>query len=102
MKSFYSVIRYCNNSLSNENIVIGLVAITNTDVFFKFSDFKINLIAKLNPSNSLDIIKYNVRKMSDFLADSNVNTLFDIETCSNLKNFFNRLSIYNNGLLSFD
>lgn len=102
MRSFYSLIRYCNNSLSNENIVIGLVAITETRLFFKFSDFKIGLINKLNNNNSIDLIKINIKKFSDLLNSKKSENLFFKEHCSDLSEYLERLSIYNNGLLLFD
>lgn len=102
MKSYYSLIRYCNNSLSNENIVIGLVAISETNFFFKFSDFKINLITKLNLSNSNDLIKYNVKKFDSLLKSVQNDEIFNIENCVNIKKLLGRLSVYNNGVLQFD
>lgn len=101
MKSYYSLIRYFNNSLSKENIVIGLIAISNTHVFYRFSESKMKLISKFS-DNSDDLLNYNVKKLREYL-DVNVNDqLFISENALNLKDYIDRLSVYSNGLIQFD
>lgn len=101
MKSYYSLIRYFNNSLSKENIVIGLIAISNTNVFYRFSESKIKLISRFS-DNRDDLLNYNVKKLKEYL-DVNVNDkLFISENAHNLKAYIDRLSIYSNGLIQFD
>lgn len=101
MKSYYSLIRYFNNSLSKENIVIGLIAISNTNVFYRFSESKMKLISKFS-DNRDDLLNYNVKKLREYL-DVNINDkLFISENTLNLKEYIDRLSIYSNGLLQFD
>lgn len=101
MKSYYSLIRYFNNSLSKENIVIGLITISNTNVFYRFSDSKIKLISKFSESKD-DLLNFNIKKLRESL-DINVNDkLFIKENSKNLKEYIERLSVYNNGLIQFD
>lgn len=101
MKSYYSLIRYFNNSLSKENIVIGLIAISNTNVFYRFSESKIKLISKFS-DNRDDLLNYNLKKLKEYL-DVNVNDkLFISENALNLKEYIDRLSVYSNGLIQFD
>lgn len=101
MSSYYSLIRYFNNSLSKENIVIGLIAISETNIFYKFSDSKIKFISKLN-DNKDDLLNYNLKKIKESL-DLNINDrLFITENSNNLKHYIDRLSVYNNGILQFD
>lgn|SRR5690606_24556432 len=101
MKSYYSLIRYFNNSLSKENIVIGLIAISNTRVFYKFSDLKIKLISKLS-DNKDDLLNFNIKKIKESLERNLDDQLFIEENANNLKQYIDRLSIYNNGIIQFD
>ncbi|MGV0847998.1 hypothetical protein ACTS9T_15650 [Empedobacter falsenii] len=101
MKSYYSLIRYFNNSLSKENIVIGLIAISTTNVFYRFSESKIKLIAKFSDHRD-DLLNYNVKKIKDYLDINVKDKLFVKENSHNLKQYIDRLSIYSNGLIQFD
>lgn len=101
MKSYYSLIRYFNNSLSKENIVIGLIAISTTNVFYRFSESKIKLISKFSDHRD-DLLHYNVKKLRDYLDVNVKDKLFVKENSCNLKEYIDRLSIYSNGLIQFD
>lgn len=101
MKSYYSLIRYFNNSLSKENIVIGLIAISNTNVFYRFSESKMKLISKFS-DNRDDLLNYNVKKLKEYLGVNVNDKLFISENAYNLKEYIDRLSIYSNGLIQFD
>ncbi|WP_291122618.1 hypothetical protein [Empedobacter sp. UBA7620] len=101
MKSYYSLIRYFNNSLSKENIVIGLIAISTTNVFYRFSESKIKLISKFSDHRD-DLLNYNVKKIKDYLDINVKDKLFVKENSYNLKLYIDRLSIYSNGLIQFD
>lgn len=101
MKSYYSLIRYFNNSLSKENIVIGLIAISTTNVFYRFSESKIKLISKFSDHRD-DLLHYNVKKLRDYLDVNVKDKLFVKENSYNLKEYIDRLSIYSNGLIQFD
>lgn len=101
MKSYYSIIRFINNSLSNENLAIGMIVISGASIYFRFSNEKINLVKKINPLNS-DLLEYTVGKIQTFIKAEveNKKTLFS-EFTFNVE-YLNRLSIYNNGFLKFD
>lgn len=102
MKSFYSILKYVNNPLSNEVIALGLVAINDDKIYFHLSPQKLELAKKLNPLNyklldfSLNQFKHFVKK--EVLDQSTF--LFKSDKYLN-KNFLNRLYDYNNGILQF-
>ncbi len=102
MNSSYSLIRYYNNSLSKENIVVGLVAISNTNVFFKYSHFKLGLISKLFKQDK-NFIEFNLKKIQKHIETNLApEDLFFDSNSLNFKNLLDRLSIYNNGMVQFD
>lgn len=101
MISYYSLIRYFNNSLSKENIVIGLIAISNTNVFYRFSESKMKLISKFSDSRD-DLLNYNLKKLKEYLDVYVDDKLFISENGLNLKEYIDRLSVYSNGLIQFD
>lgn len=102
MKSVYSIIRYVNNPLSNENIAFGLIAIADGKISFKFAEDKIDFILKLNPSIQ-KIFEFSVNKLKASLEERSVepNLLFKTDTLFS-KEYLNRLSEYNNGIIQFD
>lgn len=90
MKSFYSLIKICPNTLSGDIITIGIILFNKCDYLVKFSDTKKN-IAKSLVNIDKDLI--------DFLSDEiknkcNENNEFKIKF-----DYFNYLSDYSNGLL---
>lgn len=102
MSSYYSILKFVNNSLSGEYMAIGLIAISGNDVFFRTSNQKLSIANKLNP-NAKNLLKFSVTKINDFIN-------YDIkDQSSNLVKFekklnielLNRLSIYNNGIIQF-
>jgi hypothetical protein len=104
MKSFYSIIRFVNNPLSKENLAIGLIMISNNKVYYKFSNEKIQLVNKINPSN-FKLLEYTIDKISNFIKNENELekkvSLFSDDNKVNFE-YLKRLSIYNNGFLQFD
>lgn len=91
-----------NNPLSKENLAIGLIVISGGNIFYKFSNDKINLSKKINVSNA-NLLGYTLEKISNFI-DTQLRqevSLFPHETAVNL-DYLNRLSIYNNGFIQFD
>ena len=101
MKSFYSIVRFINNSLTNENLAVGMVVISGKDVFYKFSAEKVNLVKKLNPLN-VSLLEYTLDKIKSFINDEILSKkpLFSDLTFN--VEYLERLSIYNNGFLKFD
>jgi len=102
MKSYYSIIRYVNNPLSKENLAIGMILISGSSIFYRFSDSKIKLVHKINSRNA-DLLEYTVDKILAFIKNELKNEikLFPGENSVNVE-YLNRLSIYNNGFLQFD
>ncbi|MFZ2284317.1 MAG: hypothetical protein WAV86_10610 [Lutibacter sp.] len=102
MKSFYSIIRFVNNPLSKENLAIGLIMLSNNNIFYKFSNEKIQLVNKINPLN-FKLLEYTIDKISNFIKSELENdiSLFSDDNKVNLE-YLKRLSVYNNGFLQFD
>jgi len=102
MKSYYSIIRFVNNPLSKENLAIGMIVISNGNVFYKFSKEKVNLAQRINRSNA-NLLGYSIDKISNFIDNQLKEevSLFEREASINFE-YLNRLSIYNNGFFQFD
>lgn len=66
MKSFYSIIRYESNQWSNENIAVGLLAVSEKDIFFEASDHKIRLAKNLNPQAN-KLLEFSIDQFSSFI-----------------------------------
>lgn len=101
MKSYYSLIRGYNNSLSRENIVIGLIMISETKVFYEFSEPKVNLISKLAPIDD-KLLLYGIKNFSNYIEQISQDNFFIAEDIQALQKYIKKLSVYNNGLLQFD
>ena len=102
MESYYSILKFVNNPVSNESIAVGLIFISQDQVFFKYSEQKINFVKKLNPSVS-KLFDFSVEQLNSYIKkDSLVSSgmLFKFPKILN-SNFLNRLSDYNNGILQF-
>lgn len=97
-----SILKFVNNPISEENIALGLVVISNEKVFFKLSGQKIDLIKKLN-SNSAKLLDFSLNQLRNYLAHDLEDKSMDlIEFKSKVtKKFLDRLSKYNNGILQF-
>ena len=102
MKSYYSIIRFVNNPLSKENLAIGMIVISGSNVFYKFSKEKVGFTHKIN-SNNTKLLEYTIDKISNFIDEQLKEevSLFSKEVHLNFE-YLNRLSIYNNGFLQFD
>lgn len=102
MKSFYSIIRFVNNPLSKENLAIGLIMISGNNVYYKFSNEKIQLVNKINPVN-FKLLEYTIEKINFFIQNELKNdvSLFSDDNKINFE-YLKRLSVYNNGFLQFD
>lgn len=102
MKSFYSIIRYVNNSVTNENLAIGIVMLSGNNIFYNFSKEKLSLASKLN-EKSAKLLSYVIDNIKTSLeADKrNSKSLFETEFNYNLE-FLNKLSVYSNNFLQFD
>lgn len=102
MKSFYSILKYVNNSFSNESIALGLLAVNNGEIHFQVSKQKTGLVKKLNSKN-YKLLEFSLKQFTDFIEREISNEpefLIKSEKKINL-NFINKLSKYNNGILQF-
>lgn len=105
MESYFSILRFVNNSISNEAIAIGLVFISSDRIYHRFSKSKIDLAKKLNPEASR-LIDFTLKQLDIFLtretkdAKDPQTSLFNFPKRLNAE-FLMRLSDYNNGLLQF-
>lgn len=102
MESHISIIRFVNNPLSEESIALGLVVVSNNEVYFKLSQKKIKFAQKLNPS-SAKLLSFSLTQLQRFiskdLADQSNNIIkFDKIIDSQ---YLSRLSVYNNGIIQF-
>ena len=102
MKSFYSIVRFYSNSLSKENIAIGLLMISDGKLFFRFSEDKIDFVSKLNPSSS-KLLNFSLSQIKNSLIEPTLKheKLIVDDELFNLS-YLERLSNYNNGILQFD
>jgi len=102
MESYYSILRFVNNSISNEAIAIGLVFLSNDQLFSEISQSKVDFAKKLNPKAST-LLDFTLKQLKIFLdeeAKEQPDTLFKFPKRLNSE-FLKRLSDYNNGLLQF-
>lgn len=102
MKSFYSILKYVNNPLSNEIIALGLVVIADEQVYFHVSHQKLELAKKLNPKN-FKLLEFSLNQFKNFVKKEAIDEsayLFKSKKQLN-KQFLNRLYDYNNGILQF-
>ena len=102
MESHISIIRFVNNPLSEESIALGLIVVSNNEVYFKLSQKKVKFAQKLNPL-SAKLLSLSLTQLQRFiskdLADQSNNLIkFDKVIDSQ---YLNRLAVYNNGIVQF-
>lgn len=105
MKSFISIIYLQTNSVSGEKIAVGLLAVSEDEVFFHVSEQKIKLASKLS---NADVLKH--AEISFALISNKVNeTNKENKSQSLLKNdslftkeYISYLNKYSKGLMQFD
>ncbi|BDB53072.1 hypothetical protein [Flavobacterium ammonificans] len=108
MKTFFSTISIQTNPVSLEKVVVALLAVTESHVFFHYSKNKLNLLDKLAPSKigigglakkSLQLIKNTVNETNKTLQKTQTTIVFEKSIFS--KEYFSYLNKYNNGILNF-
>jgi hypothetical protein len=105
MKSLLSIIYLQTNTVSGEKIAVGLLAVTENEIFFQVSEYKQKLAAKLL---NTDILKH--AELSFTLISNKVNeTNKESKSYSLLKNdslftkeYITYLNKYSKGLIQFD
>lgn len=102
MENVLSILKFVNNPISEENIALGLVVISNNKLFFKISSQKIELAKKLD-SNSSKLLDLSLKQLRNYFAhdleDKSMNLIQFNSQVS--RDFLIRLSKYNNGILQF-
>jgi hypothetical protein len=105
MKSFYSIIKITPNSLSDENLSIGMIVSDRNGFKWKFSKYK-KQIAKSLVEIDNSLIDFLEREIEKKLRDENLllkqskEQLFDIDNLLTSE-YFKYLSNYSNGILKF-
>lgn len=107
MKTFLSTLSIKTNSFSDESIVIGLIAVTASKVYFEYSKSKIKLLDNIDKSKQLKSfvssllfqINITVKNKNKDLSDAQQSLGINVVNFSS--DYFSYLSKYNNGMLSF-
>jgi hypothetical protein len=102
MDTTFSIIRFVNNPLSGENIALGLILLSNQEVYFKLSAKKIAFAQKLNPS-SAQLLSFSLTQLQQFISKDVANDSNNLIKCDKVidSQYLNRLSVYNNGIVQF-
>ena len=102
MENYISILRFVNNPLSDESIALGLIVVSENDVFFKMSAKKISFAKKLNPASG-KLLDFSLKQLRNFiahdLADQSDKLIQFSKSIDN--QLLNRLANYNNGILQF-
>ncbi|MCW3114208.1 MAG: hypothetical protein JWR18_2604 [Segetibacter sp.] len=105
MKSLISVIYLQTNSVSGEKIAVGLLGISEKEIFFQSSEHKLKLAAKLSLPDVSKHAEYSFELISNKVNDANKefksNSLFHSPSKFN-KEYIEYLNKYSQGLLQFD
>lgn len=105
MKSFYSLIKIAPNSLSDENLTIGIILSNMNGYHFKYSRSKVQLSKSL-VSIDRDLIDFLVKEIDKKIKEINSlkkqsqNDLFGYDNMIDSE-YFKYLSVYTNGILKF-
>jgi hypothetical protein len=105
MKSLLSIIYLQTNSVSGEKIAVGLLGISEKEIFFKTAEAKLKLAAKLCDTSivkhaeiSFEMIR---NKVSEVNKEAKSHALLPSESLFT-KEYLNYLNKYSKGLLQFD
>jgi hypothetical protein len=105
MKSYYSLVKIAPNSLSDDNLTIGIILSDNSGLRLKFSKTKKQISKSLvSVDNSLiDFLELEIEKKikeTNKLIKASKNELFDLNHIIS-SSYFDYLSKYSNGILKF-
>ena len=105
MKSFISIIYLQTNSVSGEKIAVGLLAVSEDEVFFQVSEQKIKLASKLSNADVLKHAEISFALISNKVHETNKEN----KSQSLLKNdslftkeYISYLNKYSKGLMQFN
>lgn len=104
MKNFLISIYLSTNSVASEKVSVGLLAITENQLYFSFSENKITLAAKLANNDFASFVKTQLKLVSNKVQELNFNLesnqLFPGSKFFE-ENFYNYLNIYSQNLIQF-
>lgn len=105
MKSFYSILKFVNNELSDESINIGIVMKLGDKVHFKLSARKFDFAKKLDAKKT-KLADFTITQIKNFFYKDSLNENLPLGINREVfgkvnENFLNRLSLYNNGIVQF-
>ena len=98
MKSFYSILTVPIRPAAQEQLNIGLLFVGERELYFRFSNRKLNFIKKLLPENSFNLLKSYVFGLSEQFNTSDENI---IRKKFHNNEFVNYISNYNSNLVTF-
>lgn len=104
MKNFLISIYLSTNSVASEKVSIGLLAITESQLYFSFSENKITLAAKLANNDFVSFVKTQLKLISNKIQELNLNLESNLLFPGSKffeENFYNYLNIYNQNLIQF-
>ncbi len=105
MKSLLSIIYLQTNTVSGEKIAVGLLAISDSEVFFTISEHKLKLASKLSNADVLKHAEISFALISNKVAETNKenksHTLLKNESLFT-KEYISYLNKYSKGLIQFD
>lgn len=105
MKSLLSIIYLQTNTASGEKVAVGLLAISETEIFFHVSEHKLKLTAKLSNSEVVKHAEISFALISNKVAETNTenksHTLLKNDSLFT-KEYINYLNKYSKGLIQFD
>jgi hypothetical protein len=108
MKTFFSIVSIQTNPISSEKVVMGVLAITENEIYFDYSKSKLGFLDKLAPTktgigsmakNALQQIKQKVAETNKTLTKEQQQLVFAKSIFS--KDYISYLNKYNNGILHF-
>jgi hypothetical protein len=105
MKSLLSIIYLQTNTVSGEKIAVGLLAISENEIFFQVSEHKLKLAAKLSTNDIFKHAEISFALIASKVAETNKEN----KSHSLLKNdslftkvYISYLNKYSKGLMQFD
>lgn len=105
MKSLLSIIYLQTNTVSGEKIAVGLLAVSENEVFFQVSDHKLKLVAKLSNADVLKHAEISFALINNKVAETNKeNKSHSLIKNDSLftKEYISYLNKYSKGLMQFD
>lgn len=105
MKSLLSIIYLHTNSVSGEKIAVGLLAVSEQELFFQVSEHKLKLAAKLSSTELLKHAEISFALISNKVAETNKeNSSHKLIKNDSLftKEYISYLNKYSKGIMQFD